>query len=107
MKPARHLDADISKALMILLIVFGHFIERLADWNAAWKTPLLNLLYLIHIPTFVFLSGYFFKPQHTFAKIKTLLKLYLVFQLIYTLYQKIVFTPPQLPKYSRYSLSNP
>lgn len=94
MKPTRHLDTDISKALMILLIVFGHFIERLADWNAAWKTPLLNLLYLIHIPTFVFLSGYFFKPQHTFAKIKTLLKLYLVFQLIYTIYQTIVFTPP-------------
>ena len=45
------------KALLIFLVVFGHFIERDIGTNSAVHA-LYRGIYLFHIPLFVFTSGF-------------------------------------------------
>lgn len=70
---------DYLKAMLILLVVFGHLL-RGVDTDFAQK--LYKFIYIFHIPLFVFISGFLSK-----LKLKNILQLiliYIFFQLIYT-----------------------
>lgn len=73
---------DNLKAVLIFLVVLGHFLLPIHGDN-----PLVvvkRLIYVFHMPLFVFISGYFAKKiykngQYNFKKILYLLKAYVVF----------------------------
>ena len=75
--------ADISKGIGILLVVFAHL-----------QIPgiVLKFVFSFHMPLFVLISGYFFKPEKLSANIKKLLCCYfslgLITSLIYMFYNK-------------------
>ena len=71
---------DNIKWLLILLVVFGHLVEQV---NGAPAAFLYTLVYVFHMPAFVFITGYFakFKPRRILA----LVLAYAVFQTLYCL----------------------
>lgn len=54
---------DSSKALLIFCVVFGHFLERMIGWSDPKSHVLLGLIYSIHMPAFIFISGMLFKDK--------------------------------------------
>ena len=81
---------DNLKGVMIFLVVFCHFIEKLySTWEDDSITRYLYFfIYLFHMPVFVFISGFFSKPKNgedASGKIfSTCLIPYLLFQFIYS-----------------------
>lgn len=74
---------DNLKGLIMLLIVFGHCIERTNDF-ATDKTAsdyLYVLMYTLNIPTIAFLSGYFSKGKE--FKLDSILNLFVTFLLFH------------------------
>ena len=73
---------DNLKAVLIFLVVLGHFLLPIHGDN-----PLVvvkRLIYIFHMPLFVFVSGYFAKKiykngQYNFKKILYLIKAYVLF----------------------------
>lgn len=51
-------DIDDAKGLAILLVVFGHLVARQGPVGVGWYEPLRVLVYLFHMPFFMYLSGY-------------------------------------------------
>ena len=49
---------DVAKAYGILLVVYGHFIERLAEENYRAAFLQFKFIYAFHIPLFFVLAGY-------------------------------------------------
>lgn len=85
-------DFSISnvKGLLIFLVVFGHFIEL---YSGTFKNIYL-LIYAVHMPLFVLISGYLSK-RPSLKKAVNFLVLFFIFQFIYGLYYKSV--NPNLP----------
>ena len=77
---------DNLKALLILLVVFGHIIElyMLKTKTASLIDTLYFIIYIFHMPFFVFVSGYFSKNAEKCRRlaISTFLIPYLVFNVI-------------------------
>lgn len=72
----RNYKFDNIKGILILLVVFAHFIEGISNTEYVYK-----FIYIFHMPLFIFVSGYFGK----FDKKKLILHLvypYIVFQLL-------------------------
>lgn len=85
--PTRIYLFDNLKAVLILLVVFGHALESLL--KSSEQAELLYLLiYSFHIPLFAFCSGYFASYHVTRIK-RTLLYPFVVFQLLYLLFDRI------------------
>lgn len=82
---ARDSYFDNAKLALILLVVLGHALELLPTESAR---SLWRLLYLFHMPCFVFITGYFSKNPRQGRHIVELLFLYIAFQLLYLLFQK-------------------
>ncbi|MEY8355765.1 acyltransferase family protein [Lachnospiraceae bacterium 54-53] len=80
---ARNHKMDNGKALLIFLVVFGHFLEL---FPGNFKAFLYLVIYSFHMPAFVFFSGYFaaWKPGRLFQRI---LYPYLCFQVLYLLFE--------------------
>lgn len=76
---------DGSKAILIFLVVFGHFIERLIGWGTEEGRILLSSIYAVHMPAFIFISGMLFKNKNISKKVIYFLSLLLPFQLFYLL----------------------
>ncbi len=51
-------DLDRAKGVAILLVVFGHLVERSSPPGVAWYEPLRIAIYFFHMPFFMYLSGY-------------------------------------------------
>ena len=80
---SRNYFLDNYKALLIMLVVIGHFIEP--SYN---NTPFLNtlkwIIFSFHMPAFIFISGYFSKKTMSFEKlIQKLVIPYLVYEMLY------------------------
>lgn len=74
---------DNIKGFLILLVVFGHVIENYTHNNTYSIVSLLYLLiYVFHMPLFVFINGYFSKKDNP-KKLAELLIIYVFFQLIF------------------------
>ena len=67
---------DNLKAVLIFLVVFGHLIEPYRQTGSI-ITFLYYICYILHMPIFVFVSGYFFneKIKQQLAKIPRFLLL--------------------------------
>lgn len=84
----RNYRFDNIKFLLITLVVFGHFLELVGGQTAI---SLYRVIYLFHIPAFLFITGYFarFDP----AKILYSFMLpYLLLQILYTLFQSFIIS---------------
>ena len=82
---AKERDAffDNYKAFLIVMVVFGHFLNYPANRNVAFAGILRNYIYLFHVPAFVFISGYFAHKTKVSKLIKSLLLPYFILQIIY------------------------
>lgn len=90
MKKERDFYFDNLKAVLIFLVVLGHFL--LPIHGKSFLVVIKRLIYVFHMPLFVFVSGYFSKKiyrdgQYNFKKIIYLIKAYIIFvvaiQLVY------------------------
>ena len=75
----RNKSMDIAKGIGIILVVIGHS-----------GSPLMNFVYLFHMPLFFFISGYFYKDKYSdnpliliVKRIKTLYIPCVVYQIIF------------------------
>lgn len=80
---------DNLKFMLITLVVIGHIIEPLIGSYVNVKL-IYSFIYSFHMPLFVFISGYFCKNinenEKTFSKINNILIPYIIFQLLYSLF---------------------
>ncbi|WP_214805679.1 MULTISPECIES: acyltransferase family protein [unclassified Exiguobacterium] len=74
------------KVLLIFTVVFGHLIEtfRNLDGNDSVQIA-YNVIYLLHMPAFIFMSGYFFKQVRP-KRIISFVVLYFIWQSIHEVY---------------------
>ncbi|HHV38870.1 MAG TPA: acyltransferase family protein [Tepidimicrobium sp.] len=85
---------DNAKFLLILLVVFGHLLQPFTKYSR-WVYDLYLLIYSFHMPTFIFISGYFAdsfirkdKPiRDSFYK---LIVPYIIFQWGYSFYYWLI-----------------
>ena len=61
---------DNVKALLIILVVIGHFIEFSVNSSQMYKC-LFVFIYSFHMPLFIFISGLFHKDEHIPGKVLT------------------------------------
>ena len=71
---------DNIKGFLMLLTVFGHILFQLQDSSAVIDVT-VDIIYMFHMPAFVFVSGYFGKSErsHSFESIIKLLFLFFIF----------------------------
>ena len=53
---------DNCKGFLIILVVFAHFLYGLQE-QRNWNSILVQIIYMFHMPAFVFVSGYFSKRE--------------------------------------------
>ena len=82
---SRNYRFDNIKFILITLVVFGHFLELI---NGQVTDNLYRIIYLFHIPAFIFITGYFakFNPAKI---IRTLILPYVISQLLYLPYNSL------------------
>lgn len=80
---------DNAKFVLIILVVFGHVISPLKEHDGILYN-IYSIIYLFHMPAFIFISGYFSKGYQNkgyYRKLITKLILpYFIFQLIYSVF---------------------
>lgn len=80
---------DNAKFVLIFLVVFGHVISPLKEHDGLLYN-IYSIIYLFHMPAFIFISGYFskgFQKKGYYGKlIKKLILPYMIFQFIYSLF---------------------
>ncbi len=90
---------DNIKGLLMFLVVFAHVLFPFQDVSATVNT-LVDVIYLFHMPAFVFVSGYFGKSERSrsFEGIVGLVFLYFIFNSLMGFYYG--FTSLLKPMYS-------
>lgn len=83
--PGRDLRLDNLKGLLIFLVVFGHLLELLPGGERLW---LYRVIYLFHMPAFVFCSGYF--ARFSLRRMWRIAVPYVLFQTLYELFAVFV-----------------
>ena len=61
-EPTRHDWVDAAKGLGILLMFYGHFLQKGAVTTNGAINDQLRIIYSFHMPLFFVLSGFFFRP---------------------------------------------
>ena len=85
MKKIRDYRFDNLKCLLMFLVVFAHCIE----WTSGELSKILCIMiYVFHMPAFIFISGYFSKFKK--EKVFRLIGLYVVWQIIYRGFENFV-----------------
>lgn len=77
----RDLTIDSIKGFLIILVVLGHIIGSNIDHNI--NLYIRNLIYLFHMPLFIFISGNLTNTDRIKTNTIKLLETYIVFQIIY------------------------
>jgi fucose 4-O-acetylase-like acetyltransferase len=81
---------DNAKFILIILVVWGHLLELYIDDNRLIKSVYFGI-YLIHMPAFVFIAGYFSKKYSIKAEwlklFKALLWPLVAFQFLFAFFQ--------------------
>lgn len=95
---------DNVKAVLIFLVMFGHFIEpiRQASFLASGT---YKFIYSFHMPFFIIISGFFSKKENIKGDMK-LIALYFIFQIFYTYFfsSKVAFFTPKWGMWYLFSL---
>ncbi|WEV42228.1 acyltransferase family protein [Bifidobacterium sp. ESL0682] len=74
---------DVIKGLLIVSVVLGHALEDINGWNIGGTRALLILIYGVHMPAFIFLTGMFSPKKISLRKLGGLAATFLVFEIIY------------------------
>lgn len=78
---------DNLKGILIIMVVLGHMTELLLSSGSGGI--IYRLIYAFHMPAFIFISGYF--ARFDIKKIlRNMLWPYLVFQILYILFDRII-----------------
>lgn len=80
----RDYSFDNLKFILIILVVFGHLIEICSNYGR--ESNVYKIIYSFHMPLMIFISGFFAKFNK--KKILNFTILYIVFQLLYTVFLK-------------------
>ncbi|WP_462411834.1 acyltransferase family protein [Neobacillus sp. Marseille-QA0830] len=84
---------DNAKFILIFLVVFGHVISPLKEYNRVLYT-LYTFIYLFHMPAFIMISGYFAKnfnkKGYLVKTFKKILVPYFIFQFIYSIFYYLI-----------------
>lgn len=85
MEKTRDYKFDNLKCLLIFLVVYAHC----SEWIFGDLPRIINILiYIFHMPAFIFISGYFSKFKK--EKVFRLIGLYMVWQIIYRAFENNV-----------------
>jgi fucose 4-O-acetylase-like acetyltransferase len=74
---------DTAKAGLIFLVVLGHFLERMIGWSQPASHLILETIYAMHMPAFIFISGMLYKDKNWLKNIIFFVALFVPFQLLY------------------------
>lgn len=87
MEKQREYLFDNLKGMLIILVVFGHFIERYVTKDEKLRY-IYHFIYMFHMPLFIFISGYFSKKVAKCRKqaVNNLLIPYIILNSIYYMY---------------------
>ena len=82
----RNYRFDNIKCILIILVVLGHFLELPKD--SATADAVYRVIYLFHMPAFIFVSGYFakFNPKKI---VRSLIIPYIIMQTIYLAFHSL------------------
>lgn len=94
----RNERVDNLKGILMVLVVFGHLLELIMDQG--WTKYVYELIYSFHMPFFIFISGYFYKFKIE-KIIRNLLYPYIVFQVLYILFARLVLKDIQSIQFYR------
>ncbi len=86
----RNYKFDNIKVLLIFLVVFGHLIEK--NLSGESTSTIYFLIYTMHMPVFVFISGYFSNPQK--FRYFQFFGIYLIYQIISLLLYSTIDSSP-------------
>lgn len=88
----RNLFFDSLKGVLIILVVFGHFLAYGLSSRLCLAT--YNFVYMFHMPLFIVISGYFSNPSSNryWRRTLGLLETYFVFQLLFMLLNQAPFS---------------
>lgn len=81
---------DNLKAILLILVIFGHAIEFVIYNSNGIVKYIYTALYIFHMPVFIFISGYFSKKHNTKKLISLILTYALWQELIYPFLLSIV-----------------
>lgn len=83
---------DSLKGVLIILVVFGHFLAYGLSSRLCLAT--YNFVYMFHMPLFIVISGYFSNPssKRYWRRTLGLLETYFVFQLLFLLLNQVPFS---------------
>lgn len=81
---------DSSKAILIFLVVLGHFLERFIGFENEVNAVILKTIYFVHMPAFIFISGALFKSDNMARKLVFFLSLLIPFQVFYIAFDYFV-----------------
>ena len=80
---------DTNKAVLIFLVVFGHFLERMIGWQDHVNHALLGTIYFIHMPAFILISGMLYKDNKWIKNILFFIALYIPFQILFPVFDAL------------------
>ena len=66
---SRNESLDGLKYLLICLVIIGHFIEP-SRYTCLFSSLLYSFIYAIHMPLFIWMSGYFYKKRSVSEELK-------------------------------------
>lgn len=80
---------DNAKFLLMVLVVFGHFLQPFTSEQPIYK-DLYYFIFIFHMPAFILIAGYFSKnfgkPGSLKKVLRKLIIPYLIFQFVYSIY---------------------
>ncbi|RBV90058.1 hypothetical protein B9N00_03240 [Escherichia coli] len=80
----RDYKLDTAKGVMILLVVLGHFIEVSAGWNSVYGNAIMEVIFMVHMPAFIFMAGMTFNRNKWKIRTLQILTLYVFLQVVYS-----------------------
>ncbi len=80
----RNYKMDNIKAFLIFLVVLGHLLELVPGQKSEW---LYYVIYTFHMPAFVYITGYFSRPDSG-KRFFTIVYTYILYQIFYLIFQR-------------------
>ncbi|WP_394177618.1 acyltransferase family protein [Yoonia maritima] len=74
---------DNAKGVLITLVVLGHYLEAISGWKNPYLSAGLSIIYLFHMPAFVFLAGVTAKRERLGMRVANIAIILILFQLAY------------------------
>lgn len=81
---------DNAKGILIVLVVLGHYLEAFQGWGDQYFRVVLSVIYIFHMPAFIFLAGATAKQDHLRERIINIAVVLVMFHFAYVIPLTIV-----------------